>query len=99
MTALFRELERRQEEQTDDQRILICAPLGKDAELSCTVLEKAGLSCCVCKDLDVLLEELRKGADAVLAVEEILPPAASQPLSEYIASQPAWSDVPVLVLT
>jgi signal transduction histidine kinase len=99
MTALMRDLEQGPEEQRDNQRILICAPLGKDAELSCTVLEKAGLACCVCKDLAVLLEELRKGAGAVLAVEEVLPPAASLPLSDYIANQPAWSDVPILVLT
>jgi signal transduction histidine kinase/ActR/RegA family two-component response regulator len=82
-----------------EQRVLICAPLGKDAGLACHVLENAGFSCFTCKTLSELLRELHKGAGAILTVEEVLPAGASAPLSEYLAAQPTWSDLPILVLT
>jgi signal transduction histidine kinase len=82
-----------------EQRILIYAPFGRDAALTASVLESAGMSCRVCGSVAEVVRELEAGAAAVLAVEEALPPAASQPLSDYIARQPAWSDLPVMVLT
>jgi signal transduction histidine kinase/ActR/RegA family two-component response regulator len=84
---------------TAELRILICAPYGKDALLTADVLKSAGMSSHLCKDLAELVRELSQGAGAVLTVEEALTPAASAPLSEYIAQQPTWSDLPVIVLT
>jgi signal transduction histidine kinase len=81
-----------------EQRILICAPFGKDAVLACVVLEHAGMACFVCKDFATLMQELEKGAGALLLVEELLTAVDSTPLGHYIASQPGWSDLPVLVL-
>jgi signal transduction histidine kinase/CheY-like chemotaxis protein len=83
-----------------EQRLLICAPHGKDAGLACDALEAAGFSCCVCKNLHELSQELLKGAGAVLAVEEAMPvEAAPSSLEKYLACQPTWSDMPILVLT
>jgi signal transduction histidine kinase/CheY-like chemotaxis protein len=82
-----------------EQRVLLCAPFGKDAELACHVLDNAGVTCCVCKDLAELLHELNKGAGVILTVEEILSSGASAPLSDFLAHQPTWSDLPILVLT
>jgi len=82
-----------------EQRILICAPLGKDAELACQVLESAKLLCQVCKTWIELIDELPCGAGLILTVEEILTPAASVPFIAYLAAQPNWSDLPILVLT
>jgi signal transduction histidine kinase len=82
-----------------EQRILLCAPFGKDAQLTCRVLEKAGLGCFVCKTIPELVQELEKGAGAVLTVEEALSVHASALLSDYLVRQPTWSDLPILVLT
>lgn len=84
---------------TSELRILICAPLGKDAQLVAAVLENSGIFCCTCKDLPELVRELHNGVGAILAVEEVLSPADSVSLCEYIAQQPTWSDLPVVVLT
>ena len=84
---------------SNEQRILICAPLGKDAELACHVLQNADLNCWVCKTFQELLAELRKGAGAILSVEEVLTVSASSALIKYLAGQPNWSDLPILVLT
>jgi signal transduction histidine kinase len=83
-----------------EQRILLCTPFGKDAQMACRVLESAGFSCVVCGTIAILRQELDRGAGIVLTVEEALPVgAASHFLTEYLASQPTWSDLPILVLT
>lgn len=80
-------------------RILVHTPHGKDAELACSALERAGLSCRVCHTLADLMQEAHHGAGAILTVEEALPKSGAAPLTEYLSSQPAWSDLPILVLT
>lgn len=80
-------------------RLLVCAPYGRDAKLACTTVEHAGLHCFVCRDLAELVEELRRGAGAILTVEEVLTKAAAGPLIEFLSGQPTWSDIPVLVMT
>lgn len=82
-----------------ERRILICAPVGKDAELAANVLNHAGLACLTCRTFPDLMQELGKGAAAILTVEEALSPAASAALRQYIAGQATWSDLPILVLT
>jgi signal transduction histidine kinase len=85
--------------ETAELRILVCAPFGKDAKLIADALESAGMPCHICGDVADLVRELEFGAGAILAVEEALPLGAAKPLADYIARQPAWSDLPVMVLT
>jgi signal transduction histidine kinase/ActR/RegA family two-component response regulator len=80
------------------RRVLISAPVGRDAELMCTHLEGAGLSCVVCADMDEVCGELDRGAGALLFTEEALPPDAARRLAHALNQQPAWSDVPIIVL-
>lgn len=82
-----------------EQRVLICTPFGKDAQLTVAVLEGAGLSCFVCKDLAEMVRELDQGVGAVLTTEEVLHTPASALFRAFIARQPSWSDLPVMVLT
>lgn len=83
----------------EENRILIYAPIGKDAVLTSTVLESAGVSCFICHNFHQTLQELDKGAAALLTVEEALPPAMLKLLAEFVAGQPTWSDLPILLLT
>lgn len=81
------------------RRILILAPVGRDAELMCTHLENAGVSCVACADMDEVCRELDRGAGAVLFTEEALSPDAARRLTYALNRQPAWSDVPIIVLS
>ena len=81
------------------QRVLIVAPIGRDAELMCTHLENAGIACEVCGDANEACGELARGAGALLVTEEALGPDAVPPLARVLEEQPAWSDVPVIILT
>jgi signal transduction histidine kinase/ActR/RegA family two-component response regulator len=81
------------------RRMLIVAPIGRDAELMCTHLEAAGLSCRVCKDVDEVCNELRHGAGVLLFTEEALTPDVAPRLGRALNEQPAWSDVPLIILS
>jgi DNA-binding NtrC family response regulator len=88
-SALGRRLER---------RLLILAPVGKDAALIEAALAKDGVDCVACPTLDRLAREYERGAAALLVAEEALTELDVRP-ADLIARQPPWSDIPVLVLT
>ncbi len=79
-------------------RILILAPTGRDAVLTAGVIASAGMDSMICTSVAELLEQLQRGAGAILTVEEALA-AVLPPLSVYVAEQPNWSDIAILLLT
>jgi two-component system, sensor histidine kinase len=81
-----------------ENRILVRAPTEKDGILAKDVFERAGIQCCLCSDLEQLCAELDAGAAAVLVAEEVVIQERQECLAAWIAAQPAWSDLPVLVL-
>jgi signal transduction histidine kinase/CheY-like chemotaxis protein len=82
-----------------DRRIVICAPTGQDAVLATRVFDAAGLASIVCRDSAEVLIKLQEGAGALLLVEEVVSGRLMDVLSNHIAAQPTWSDLPVLLLT
>jgi len=80
-------------------RILILAPIGRDAELMCSVLTDAGITCLRCNDGDELCSKLAEGAGAALVTEEALDPNLMNRLGRTFADQPPWSDMPIVILT
>ena len=88
--------------ETDDQRdlrVLVLTPAGRDAALATDVLDGARVGSCVCPDVDDFLRELEAGAGAALLADEALAPAVADRIAAVLREQPAWSDVPILVLT
>jgi len=81
-----------------ERRVLVLTPIGKDAVLVEAMLRTEGVECTVCPDVSCLLREMDRGAGAILIAEEVLVEGDSH-LASAIARQPAWSDVPVLLLT
>ena len=79
-------------------RVLALCATPKDFDLTKSILSKAGIECVSCCDLGELCDEITKGAGAVLVVEEALTSNANNEFSRYLAQQPAWSDIPILVL-
>jgi len=80
-----------------ERRLLVLAPVGKDAALVESMLRKDAVTCLACHDLDCVGRELERGAAALLLAEEALPRDGR--LAEMIQRQPPWSDLPILVLT
>ncbi|AYQ28343.1 MULTISPECIES: response regulator [unclassified Polaromonas] len=82
-----------------ERRIVICAPTGRDGALTAKVLQSVGIHSIVCANSDELMQQLPLGAGAVLLVEEVVSGSGMRPLAEYVATQPTWSDIPILLLT
>ena len=79
-------------------RVLIVAPIGRDAELMCTHLEAAGLTCEAFDSVDAVCTTLQEGAGALLLTEEALLPDVTPRLAQTLDCQPPWSDVPIIIL-
>jgi signal transduction histidine kinase/ActR/RegA family two-component response regulator len=80
-----------------DDRILILAPVGKDAPLTLDVLRRAGLKGCVCATAAELCGDFAKGAAVIILTEEALEDQGIGVLMDCLRAQPAWSDVPILL--
>ena len=81
-----------------EQRVLILAPFGRDAEVIAEVLHKDERACVVCRDADALTEALDAGAGSALIAEEALADGHASHLFGWLARQPAWSDLPFILL-
>ena len=79
------------------ERIIVVMPLGRTASLACQALAEAGLHGTACSDTEALARNLEAGAGAVLLLEEALTPDVLGVLSQVLESQPAWSDLPVVL--
>ena len=82
-----------------DRRVLFLAATAKDGETTAAVLSPLGIAVQVCTTFEVLLREIAAGAGAVMLPEEAGTSQHNASLRRALASQPQWSDLPVLVLT
>ena len=85
-------------EDNPDLRILVLARIGRDSELLCAALHRHGFTCTVVSSQDDIFHELKVGAAAAILTEESLNGAAEN-WGRQLQAQPAWSDLPVIVLT
>jgi PAS domain S-box-containing protein len=81
------------------ERLVVIAPLGRDSAIAAELLAEAGVHTVSCDGLACLIEELDRGAGCVVVVQEALHSADLRPLSVWLADQPSWSDLPIIVVT
>ena len=79
-------------------RVLVLAPVGRDAELLRSVFDRGGVASVICSSTEILLHDLRAGAAAAVITEEALSGREIRGLVDWIAQQPSWSDFPFIVL-
>ena len=82
-----------------ERRVLVLAPTGQDAINTRRVLEEAGLSVSICRDIRQLCLEIEAGCGAVLLTTEAFAADRAGVFREQLKRQPAWSDLPIVVLT
>jgi signal transduction histidine kinase/CheY-like chemotaxis protein len=80
-------------------RVLVFAPIGRDGAASAEILRRAGRSVDLCKDLTELVAAIEAGAGTVFVAEEGLFGKNISPLINWVEHQPAWSDLPFIMLT
>jgi signal transduction histidine kinase len=81
------------------ERVLLVAPTGRDAALAAAALGAEHVEVLPCVDLAAAVHALDGGAGALLVAQEALAAGEARLLSEWIARQPPWSDLPVVVFT
>ncbi len=84
--------------ESTEERVLVLAPVGRDAELTATILSQAGIPSLRCSDAQAVGRELARGAGVLLLAEEALAHEALAALLSALADQPPWSDVPLIVI-
>jgi signal transduction histidine kinase/ActR/RegA family two-component response regulator len=80
------------------EAILVLAPRGRNAELTCKLLEHSGLEAVPCASGTELVERVRTGAGCAIMTAEAIDRALHDELTALRAEQPAWSDFPIIVL-
>jgi signal transduction histidine kinase len=82
-----------------DGRVLVLAPVGQDARAIAELLTNRGLSAWICRGGAECCAEIDAGAGALLLTEEALETPGGFDLLETLKRQPAWSELPVIILT
>jgi signal transduction histidine kinase/CheY-like chemotaxis protein len=80
-------------------RVLVLAPIGRDAPALKELLGRVRIQADVCPSLETLVGSLDEGAGAVLLAEEALFGKDLTELAGWVERQPPWSDLPFVILT
>jgi len=78
---------------------LILAPRGRDSTLAKSLLAQAGVEGHICGSLGELVASLPADVGFVLVTEDAIRGADLKPLANWITHQPAWSDMPFVLVT
>ncbi|MBD8193885.1 response regulator [Pseudomonas fluorescens] len=81
------------------ERAIILAPVGRDSSLALMMLNEAGYTGIVATHLPMLCDALEQGAGLLIIAAEALRGVDLEPLLEYLHQQPAWSDMPIVLMT
>ena len=81
------------------ERAIGLAPMGRDGSLALMMLNEAGYSGIVASNLGQVCEELAQGAGLLIIAAEALRGVDLEPLLEQLHQQPAWSDLPIVLMT
>jgi signal transduction histidine kinase len=82
-----------------DRPVFALAPSGKDARLIDSALSRCGFAIQTCRNVADAIDRADDGIGALLVAEEALVDGGDMQLQRFIARQPSWSDLPVLLLT
>jgi len=81
-----------------EDRILILATRGRDAQVIEQLLTRRGYGCRICLSGDELADQIALGAGAALVTEESLAETDRVQLEAQLDAQPPWSDFPFVLL-
>lgn len=81
------------------ERVLIIAPVGRDAHVMAELLARHGFEAEIFDSLAECAAQIKSGAGVLVLTEEALQPGGSSLLFETLAAQPHWSELPLIILT
>ena len=87
------------EKNNSKDRVLIIAPVGRDAQGMAELLVGEGFEAQICGSLAECAAHIQSGAGALILTEEALELGSLSHLFEALAAQPPWSQLPLIILT
>ena len=91
---------RADQDHSDETQVLVVPPTRRDGEVTGELLAKAGIRSQICRTLNGLAKALDcQSVGAVLLTDMALLDPDMPLVKGVLSRQPAWSDVPVIVLT
>ncbi len=84
---------------SEDEGVLILAPIGRDAQLAADVLAQANITSRPCRDAMELCRGIHSGAGCALITEESLTVSGLQAIADELGQQPPWSDFPLILFS
>jgi hypothetical protein len=81
------------------ERVLVLAPIGRDAPAAVALLREQHIAAEICKGLSELREGLTVGAGVAVVAEEAFYREPLEPIVDWVEGQSSWSDFPFIVLT
>lgn len=84
--------------QSRDELVLVLLPTTKDGLRTIEFLTLAGIVSKACYDTAQLCDEICSGAGAALLTEETIAADVDHLIVTALATQPPWSDIPLIVL-
>jgi len=94
MTAL---MEQNVDTGTRPLRVLLLAPTGRDASTMAGILSRAGFTAETCASAEELCRGIDEGAGVAVVTAEALTPPAMRRISATLATQPPWSEIPLMI--
>jgi signal transduction histidine kinase len=82
-----------------EMRVFILAPIGRDAALLSDTLAARQIDTGIAADRKDFLQMLAEGAGCAIITDEALTADTIPALTQWLASQPNWSDPPFIILT
>src|SRR5256714_581057 len=82
-----------------DERVIIIAPVGQDAEAMAGALKSEGFETQICQRLDECSRQMAESAGAVLLTEEELEAVQASRFLDVLRAQAPWSELPLIILT
>jgi signal transduction histidine kinase len=86
-------------DESRDRRVLLLTPTGRDSMLISQTLLSAGIRPHTCLSIEEVIKAIEEGCGSLLVAEEALSSEWVEQLGRALAAQPAWSDLPIIVLT
>ncbi|WP_244173352.1 hybrid sensor histidine kinase/response regulator [Caballeronia temeraria] len=79
--------------------MLLLTPSGRDLAVAQSLLAAAGIGSVACANVQQLEGKMSDDVCCAIVADEALNGADLTPLADWVSSQPAWSDLPFVVLT
>jgi signal transduction histidine kinase/ActR/RegA family two-component response regulator len=88
------------EARTDaEETVYVLPPTRRDGEATCQILERSAIRAALCSNPLNLAAQVAAGCGAIIITDAIASDARSAAITAALDAQPAWSDVPTILLS